>query len=193
MSTKRGPYRMSRHPVTQPSDQSYRLIALTQGQHAMVDTADYDCLNRWNWLAQWNNSTHSFYARRYQSGKYVWMHRVILDCPSHKQCDHANGNTLDNRRANLREATHNQNVRHARRRRDNTTGFKGVMWNEDTHKWKAVIVVDGAKKYLGLFTSKEQAARIYDEAAKLWHGKFAHLNFPESAEANHSLPGTDGV
>ena len=81
--------------------------------------------------------------------------------------DHENGNGLDNRRENLRLATHSQNQRNRRRTRDKV--YKGTRRNGK--KWVAHIV-------LGTFASEEEAARAYDHAATLLYGEFARLNFP---------------
>lgn len=32
--------------------------------------------------------------------------------------------------------------------------------------------------FLGVFSVKEEAAKAYDNAALLYHGEFANLNFP---------------
>jgi hypothetical protein len=165
-------FRVKRHAVTQPLDTSYKIIPLTKGQNTLVDTADYDMLNQWNWCAQWCEETQSFYA---QKGGGVRIHQLILGC---KWGDHKNHDTLDNRRENLRKCTRSQNARNARIRVDNKSGFKGVSWTERLNKWQVRIVVNRKSKYLGLFTSKEDAARAYDRAAEIYHGEFALKNFP---------------
>src|ERR1700719_1891410 len=125
--------RVVRHAVTQPSDQSYRLIPLTQGQNAIVDAADYEWLNQWNWFADWSEPTKSFYARRHkktEDGHYpiVRMSREILKCGPGEEPDHKNHDTLDNRRENLRLSTHSQNCCNKRISPKNTSGFIGVHW-----------------------------------------------------------------
>jgi len=166
--------RMKRHAVTQPQDQSYRLIPLTRNQNAIVDAADYEWLSQWNWAAVWFDLAHCFAAVRDKhenNGRSLSMHRAIMDCPPDKEIDHINHNMLDNRRSNLREASHQENCCNRRKHRDNTSGFKGVYWHTSGGKWAASI-------HLGMFATKEEAARAYDEAAKIIHGEFAHLNFP---------------
>src|SRR5882762_1985840 len=102
-------HRVSRHEVTQPLDESYRLIPLTQGQNAIVDAADFEWLSKWNWQAQWDEHTKGFYARRaLYGGGAVIMHRLIYKSPC-KQVDHKNHNTLDNRKLNLRGCNQQEN------------------------------------------------------------------------------------
>ena len=166
-------YCVRRHAVTQPSDPSYRLIPLTQGQNAIVDATDFDWLSQWNWCASWCQFTQSFYAVRDK----VKMHRVILGATKGKEVDHQNHNTLDNRRNNLRECTCAQNKMNRRRSRR----FRGVTWDGPTERWRAQIQANGKHMYIGLFYSEQEAALAYDAAAKIHHGEFATLNFPQGS------------
>lgn len=88
------------------------------------------------------------------------------------EVDHKNGNGLDNRKCNLRIATSSQNKANTKIRRDNTSGFKGVIWHKASNKWMARV----ADKYLGLFRSKYEAAKAYNQKAKEMFGEFARLN-----------------
>src|ERR1700676_2806367 len=148
-------HRMKRHAVIQPQDQSYRLIPLTQGQNAIVDTADFDWLSQWNWCAHWNPDTRSFYANRNNGETSVWMAREILDCVSIEEADHRNHDTLDNRRENLRKATRSQNQSNARTRSTSKSGYRGVSWNKNMRKWESRITVNRKTSYLGSFTSAQ--------------------------------------
>jgi len=168
--------RMKRHAVTQPLDQSYRLIPLTQGQNAIVDASDFEWLDQWNWSAHWNPCTQSFYAAR---GKTIaWMHRLILGCSAKERVDHMNHDTLDNRRDNLRKCTHGQNMMNKRKYGNNTSGYKGVYFVPQYDKWLCQINLNNKCISLGYHSSKEEAAHAYDRAAKRYFGEFAQLNFP---------------
>lgn len=59
----------------------------------------------------------------------------------------------------------------------------GVYLNKRsrTRPWYAQISIDNKVEYLASYATEEEAARAYDEAAKLYHGPKARLNFPESS------------
>jgi len=166
--------RVKRHSVTQPSDQSYRLIPLTQGQNTLVDASDYDWLMQWNWCI-YKTRRGKLYANRWKGTTRIWMHREILGCSIDKETDHQNGNSLDNRRFNLREASRPQNAKN--RKPNKGHKLKGVRWHEEGNGWQARIHCNGKSKHLGLFKTEKEAAEAYDEAAKRLHGEFARLNF----------------
>ncbi|MGB8225740.1 MAG: AP2 domain-containing protein, partial [Sedimentisphaerales bacterium] len=84
---------------------------------------------------------------------------------------------LDNRKSNLRLATRSQNNCN-RKQKKGTSKYRGVCYNKRTKKWRAAISFNGMYKHLGFFDSEEEAGRAYDEAAKIYHGEFASLNFP---------------
>jgi hypothetical protein len=182
MPKKRGPYRMPRHPVTQPLDTDYRLIPLTQCQNAIVDAEDFEKLSRSNWAAIWSPVTNSFYAASHEIRNGIWttvqMARRILNPSIEEQVDHKNHDTLDNKKINLRICSQTRNMQNSRRQKNNTSTFKGVHFAKSCNKWMAHIGVNGTRTYLGIFSSKKEAAHAYDEAAKIHHGEFACLNFP---------------
>jgi len=106
------------------------------------------------------------------SGGSLLLHRLLLDAPDSMEVDHKNRNTLDNRRANLRLATHADN-RHNLCSRRGGSQFKGVCYFKPAKKWRAQI----ASKHLGYFRSEETAALAYDKAAREQFGEFARTNF----------------
>ena len=70
-----------------------------------------------------------------------------------------------------------QNSRNQKiRRKNNTSGFKGVYWHKARKKWRVQITVDGKNMHLGSFDDKKDAAQAYNDAAVQYHGEFAKLN-----------------
>jgi len=113
---------------------------------------------------------------------YQYLHQFIMgNPPAGLEWDHENRCGLDNRRRNLRPSSKSQNNYNKGKRKDNSSGFKGVYWNTGNGRWRAQIRFDHRWKHLGYFDTPEEAARSYDDAAKRYHGEnFAGaLNFPE--------------
>ncbi len=157
-------------------------IPLTQGQVALVDDEDYDYLMQWKWCAMYDPTICNYYAVRntarseWVNGKsrLIYMHKVILGNPD-TQVDHRNVNTLDNRNENLRIATASNNQQNKRKYKNNTSGYKGVVYAKRRGKWQAVIKINGKAKFLGYFATPESAFAAYTKAALELHCEFARL------------------
>ena len=158
-----------------------RTIPLTQGKDAIVDNSDYEELSKYKWCLHGG----CYAARGYHSnGKLIIekMHQRILGtAPPGYEIDHINGNTLDNRKENLRFVTHQQNVFNSNRKTPKNpgtthSGYKGVLWRNDRKKWRVSITCDGIRHYIGLYENKHEAARAYNEAARRFFGQYAKLN-----------------
>lgn len=136
-------------------------IPLSRGLVALVDAADYEWLNQWKWSAH-NSCREFFYAARWSGGRkarcMVYMHRLILGATTTGEVDHINGNRLDNRRANLRIVTHQQNTQNQLTKRKGCSSRHIGVWRRPNGRWTAQITVDYRTIALGTFDTEEQAA-----------------------------------
>ena len=89
-----------------------------------------------------------------------------------KCIDHADGNSLNNKIENLREATQSQNVHNSLARKNNTSGFKGVSFQKN--KWTAAIMVNGRNISLGAYSNIEEAASAYKRGSEKYYGEFSY-------------------
>jgi len=157
-------------------------IPLTQGKFAIVDDEDYEYLNQFKWCAHWHDDIKQYRAVRNNTYRVyprtISMNRIIIGAGSNAQVDHINGNTLDNRRCNLRVCNNAENNRNRWLQSNNKSGYKGVCWNKKSKGWEVQIKVFGKKKHGGIFKSKVIAALKYDQMAKDNFGEFARINFP---------------
>jgi hypothetical protein len=145
---------------------------VTPGLTALVDDEDYELVSQFSWCADRKLTT---YARRswMEAGRqrFEYMHVLILGIRT--GIDHEDRNGLNNQRYNLRPYAHirlntgNQVARQGR--------FKGVCAKGTG--WRAKC----GEQYLGTFSAEEEAALVYDAAARLRWGEFARLNFPAEA------------
>lgn len=153
-------------------------ILLTQGRVALVDDANYERLNKYKWHTK--TYPHLFYAIR-TIGTPVCrhnecMHRIILGLRPGDglQCDHVDGDGLNNQRSNLRVCSRNENQYNRRKRSPGSSKYKGVR--RDRRWWRVDIQVNKKSIYLGRFDSELMAALAYDEAAKKYFKGFALTN-----------------
>ena len=164
---------------------AFRRIPLTQGKYAIVDPERYEELAKHKWFAA--RSERGLYAVRVVKAekgsrarrKTVRMHQVVLRPPKGKFIDHINHNSLDNRLANLRVVTNQQNTWNARKRRHNCTSrYKGVHWSKTKKKWRAMITCNDRLIFIGDFDREKAAAMAYDAKARELFGDYASLNMP---------------
>jgi len=84
--------------------------------------------------------------------------------------DHINGDGLDNRIANLRDITNEQNIQATLRIPvHNTSGFKGVYLDKKRHKWVAGISIKNKRIVIGSYATAEAASLAYLAAKKEVH------------------------
>lgn len=156
-----------------------RKIPLTKGKHALVDTEDYDELNKQKWHCA-ARAGGKFYAKTWNKVSkrpyYIMMHRLIIKCPPDMDIDHINNNGLDNRKENLRICTRSQNLANKGKGANNKSGYKGVHWDKRAKKWYAGICFNRKRIFIGYFHNVLNAADAYDEVAIKYHGKFAKTN-----------------
>lgn len=108
-------------------------IHLFGGRFALIDAEDVEKVSGHYWNMQGR------YVGSYTAGP---LHRFIMNGAS--MIDHKNGNTLDNRKCNLRECNQRQNAINRRLRTDNKTGFAGV--SERNGKYIAQIKLGNIRK-----------------------------------------------
>lgn len=142
---------------------------LTKGFMAMVSPEDAEVLKQ-HWRVHLGKGNRRGYATILSpgGGEFI-LSRVITGAKKGIKVDHANRDTMDNRRSNLRICTHAENMRNRRSRKRDVP--KGVT--RSGKKFSARIRVDGAVKHLGTFTTVAAAAEAYRNAAMELHGEFA--------------------
>lgn len=158
------------------------IIKISQDKEVQVSPEDFDRVSVLIWYFMPN--VWGGYAARHEGKQTVYLHQFIIGKPKKGfQIDHINHDGLDDRRENLRIVTQHQNNGNLRRPKHNTSGYKGVSAYPNNIKkpWTAYIQNMGVKIHLGYFATPQEAALVYNLAAKEQWGKYAHLNEVEAA------------
>lgn len=130
----------------------------------LVDISDIDIIKGFKWSIDNNNYV--------KNSKQIYLHRLLMNA-SELCVDHINGNTLDNRRSNLRICTNADNLKHrVSLPKNNTSGILGVRFRKDRNKWYAEIQSNKQKINLGSYTSREDAIKARLEAEIKYFGNY---------------------
>lgn len=107
-------------------------------------------------------------------GKNYLLHRLIFlyhkgyipDLVDHKNQDHTN-----NRIENLTEATKKENVYNTNKLwGHNTSGVRGVSWDNKQNKWTVRFKHEGKYLFLGYFENIEEAKQMRQETERRYLG-----------------------
>ena len=136
-----------------------KIILNDRESYALIDQSQYERISKYTW----HKDKGGYICRATRvNGKprHILMHRELLGLKSGdpRQCDHINRIRHDNRLKNLRYATPEINALNRRGR--------GITWNRSASKWQVQIKHRYKSRYLGLFSDKTEALRIYRSAKK---------------------------
>ncbi len=177
----------------------YKLIPLTQGKYAIVDTEDFDELSKYTWFAKkhiclrnpepYRENWYAFRIQIISKNKSslnpnrkrisIRMQRQVMKLKKgdNRIIDHIYHNTLDYRKQNLRICTRQQNSFNRLKGENYTSIYKGVFWAKWAKRWRINIQKSGKIYRLGYSKNEIEAAKIYDAKALELFGEFAYTNF----------------
>ena len=129
--------------------------------------------NAW-WLS--GDGTLVYAVRTVNSkGNYtrVWLHRAIINASEGYDVDHKSGNTLDNRRDNLREVSRTVNNHNRHTAPTGASGFRGVTLHKASGLWRAYYTINAKQYSAGYFKTAEEAAVAAEDARINLYGSLA--------------------
>lgn len=170
------------YPINK-SNEKYAVVTI-KGYNILVDYDDLDKVYGHGWnvdkIAIAKKNLFYFTSEQTIDGIRVKLrlHRLIMKCERNdgKYIDHINGNTLDNRKCNLRICTNAENVRSRKVRKDSSSGHRGVTFYKQTNRWVAYIGINYKKINLGYYDTMDEAVEARAKAVKKYHGDFARYN-----------------
>lgn len=121
-----------------------------KNQILIIDDEDYELIKRFTLNV--SKQSNGFYIKVLKGNWAKNIHCFLMNPPKGKEVDHINRNPLDNRRSNLRIATHAQNSYNKFAEKVSASGFKGVYWVKDKNMWCARITHDARSIFPDLST-----------------------------------------
>jgi hypothetical protein len=150
----------------------------TKGKKAVefiIDDEDYERVTHHSWFKKARDGVVNGIVRNIpkNSNEQRMLGRFVLnlapDCPLF--VDHIDGNVLNNRKANLRLCTNQQNLWNRKVHKNNKLGVKGV---ERSHKkYRAICTVNHKRYRSKSLDTIEEAMEAYKAFSKQLHGEFS--------------------
>ena len=150
-------------------DDVVHVILNNSKKEVLCDVEEWLKLDKYCWFENKNG-----YAQTNINNKLFSMSRVIMNPNDNKVVDHINGNTLDNRKSNLRVVTQSENNMNKRIQNNNTSGITGVYFDTYSNKWRAAIKGRGRKFYLGKYNDINDAIKARKEAEIKYFGEYRY-------------------
>lgn len=147
-----------------------RLLTGTRGEIIKISDCDWSECSGIRWCIIGKGYVRS------TTRPYIRLHRHILKPSKGMDVDHINGDTLDNRRENLRICTRSQNKMNGNLYKNNTSGYKGIYWNKRKEKWHIHLTVNQKDRHIGYYETLEEAINARNVAVKKFHGEFARID-----------------
>lgn len=158
-----------------------------KGEEFYFDLEDYNKIKDFSWYMS-NGYVCSQFDRKHR----INMHRYLLGVGKDVDTvDHINGCRYDNRKANLRIATFQQNNVNVGKYKNNSSGQKGVYWDKERNKWYSDITVNKKTVHLGRFNTFEEAKEAWEKAEAQYQKEYSYsYSQAYSDENNLSLKET---
>jgi hypothetical protein len=135
----------------------------------LCDVEDWERMKDHRWMIGSDGYARTNYHKNNDNLKNKKFHKNIISVSSDEYVDHINRNRLDNRRSNLRAASHRLSALNRGLNKNNTTGVKGVYHRSDNGRWKATIFVDRKEYSLGNYATKEEAIRARKDGERKYN------------------------
>lgn len=132
----------------------------------VLDKSDFDSI-----LKDW----HTWRPLTCNGGVYVtlrksgvngthYLHRILVNAPKELVVDHINGDTLDNRRINLRLVTRSQNSQNSDKVMPTSiSGVRNCQWDKRSSRYRVRFYVGGKPQHFGWFKSLPDAEKRANE------------------------------
>lgn len=121
----------------------------------IIDIEDVPIVARYKWGTKFYKKDNLWYVARKDNSKVIYLHSFLMGFPI-ETIDHINGNTMDNRKCNLRIASKNIQSINQKIIANTLSGIKGVK--KSRNGYVATLGWEGKSYYSKVFPLKEEAS-----------------------------------
>lgn len=143
-----------------------------KGEEFYFDLEDYDKIKNYCW------SKHKGYIVSKENDSHVLLHRIILDINDDYDTDHINHNTADNRKINIRICKHQENMCNRKLNINNTSGYKGIVWDKNNNCWRSQIGYKSKVINLGYYDNIIDAVKARNQAEEEYFKEYKNKDTP---------------
>ncbi len=124
-----------------------------------IDSEDYDVVKKFVWRVVKKRQKYYVITGSFKKGAAIYLHDLIInDSKVGLEVDHIDGNSLNNRRNNLRLVTRQENIDNQRATRiDNQIGIRGVVYNKAGRTYKVDFYHHDKRYYTKEWKTIEEA------------------------------------
>jgi len=141
----------------------------------IIDTKNLDMLLSFKRYVSINSSGYPYMNWH---SKELFLHRLFVGLPQYFDeetqliAEHINGNRKDCREENLRICHKSKNSINCKIYKTNTSGYKGISWNDKLNKWQVGLQYNKKNHYLGVYSDLEEAIKVRKEAEEKYYKEF---------------------
>lgn len=141
----------------------------------IIDSEDLSKIRYKKWRVDTNNRIITGNSSKKNPRRE--LSRILLDATDENLIvDYIDGNTLNNRKSNLRICTQEENMRNKSFMSRNTSDVIGVPWDKSHRKWAPEIRFDNKRYHLGRYDSFEEAVYARYVAENIGFKEFRNTN-----------------
>lgn len=145
-------------------DKNDTAILIYDNQNYYFDMEDYDKVSQFYWRPNSKGYLAHWFAVYDSQGKrksgYIYFHKHVLNLDnSRNKVDHIDRDNHNNRKTNLRECTHQENIFNSSISKNNSSGIIGVNYNRMRNTWVASLMKNGEHVFTKNSVLKEDAVR----------------------------------
>ena len=136
--------------------------------NSLIDLEDIEKIEKYHWVIRYDKRHPKHYVESRVKGKRLHLHRYLMGVgfekyTPEKTVDHINGNSLDNRKSNLRICTKSENSKNMKSISSRSTSkIKYINWCNTRNRWKVIY----KSKYLKSFVCLNQAKNYLEDFLK---------------------------